>query len=72
MGRISRRELRSETAMLEYISSANPAPGPTPNKEITLSSSLSTIFRGRLCRILLENRSSHTYDEMPFNKMPFN
>jgi len=63
MGRISRRELRSETAMLENISSANPAPGPTPNKEITLSSSLSTIFRGRFCRILLENRSSHTYEK---------
>jgi len=49
--------------MLENISSSNPAPGPTPNKEITLSSSLSSIFRGRFCRILLENRSSHTYEK---------
>jgi len=46
--------------MLENISSVNPAPNPIPNREITLSSSLSTIFRGRLCRILLQNRSSHT------------
>ena len=48
--------------MLENIS-PNPAPGPTPNKEITLSSSLSTIFRGRFCRILLLNRSSRTYEK---------
>ena len=49
--------------MLENISSLNPAPDPIPNREITLSSSLSTIFRGRLCRILLQNRSSHTYEK---------
>ena len=62
-GRISRRGLRSETAMSEKISSLHPAPGLIPSKEPNLSSSLSTIFRGRFCRILLQNRSSHTFEK---------
>ena len=40
-----------------------PAPHSQQDKECVLSSALSAIFRGRFCRILLQNRIAQKYEK---------
>lgn len=49
--------------MPENISSLDPAPVLVSSEEAHLSSSLSTIFRGRFCGILLQNRIAQRFEK---------
>src|SRR5215469_18196341 len=49
--------------MSENISSLNPAPAVLSSEEAHLSSSLSAIFRGRFCQILLQNRTAQKFEK---------
>src|SRR5215470_10931078 len=53
----------SENAMSGIIPFVNQTLGHSENLEASLSITLSSIFRGRLCRTLLQDRSAQTFQK---------
>jgi len=53
----------SGVAMPANANAPKPAPDSQQDRQCVLSSALSAIFRGRFCRILLQNRNAQKYEK---------
>lgn len=62
-GRISLSPLCSETSMPDNASALQAVRSSVQNQEACLSTALSSIFRGRFCRILLQGRTGRTFEK---------